>query len=310
MTVLGLLLITPAQAAVHGWDRHPVTHDLDLGQVSNLALVREIAQPYRGTVYQLSNLGTLTNPGATQSGRLTFGNMLAAAGHETVNRYTGIGYSAFSQGLSLDYHGSLMESVMVRRMWQKVPGYDARVVDVFGIDTAVFGRGQFPAKAYRPAPGWHTVLRDDVRWVLQRRDIPAPGPRVTPSPGVQVVGAADEGVGARVSVRSARGGTVLLDRLDWPGYSATTDDGRAIEVREGPYGLVELAVPAGSTVIRLGYETPGLRPGLVAAGLGILGAVAHQVMWRRRRTASARVTLPSHESVSAPPPAEGHRTTT
>ena len=284
MAVLGALLITPAQAAVHGWDRHPVTPALDLGQVSNLATVREVAESYRGTVYQLSDIGTLTNPGATESGRLTFGNMLAAAGHETVNRYTGIGFSAFSRGLSVDYHGSLVGSANVRRMWQKVPGYDARVVDVLGIDTVVLGRGQFPDYAYRPVPGWHEVLRDDVRVVLQRNDIPAPGPRVTPGDGVEVVGAADEGLGARVSVRSAHVSTVLLDRLDWPGYSATTDDGSTVEVRQGRFGLVELDVPAGSTVIHLAYETPGLRAGLVAAIVGVVVAVGHQFLWRHRRT--------------------------
>jgi hypothetical protein len=300
-----------------------------------------VSGTYRGTVYQMSDVQTLTNPGATQSGRLNFGNMLAAAGYDTVNRYTGIGYTKFMLGLSVDYHGSLMESSMVRHMWQQVPGYDARVVDVVGVDTVVMGRGQFPAKAYIPPADWRTVLKDDVRQVLQRRDVPAPGPRVTPSRGVEVVGAADEGQGVRVSVHSASGGTVLVDRLDWPGYSATTDDGAAVDVHEGPLGLVELAVPAGSTVIHLGYEVPGLRTGLVAATLGLLVGLAHQLVWRRRRagvarhgsaastalprpadaplpvpampvprTSSARVTLPSQKSVSAPPPAEARRPTT
>jgi len=185
------------------------------------------------------------------------------------------------------------------------------------------------------------VLQDDVRQVLQRRDVPAPGPTVTPSRGVDVVAAADEGSGVRISANSRDGGTVLVDRLNWPGYTATTGDGRAVEVREGPLGLVEIVVPPGSTVVHLDYDVPGLRTGLVALTLTLLVALAHQLLWRRRRTApsgpriptapaprtsaeatrtartasvppipSARVTLPSQKSVSAPPRAEPERATT
>jgi hypothetical protein len=181
------------------------------------------------------------------------------------------------------------------------------------------------------------VLKDDVRQVLQRRVVPAPGPRVTPSGGVDVLGARVEGQGVRLSVRSAEGGTVLVNRLDWPGWSATTDDGAAVEVHEGAFGLVELTVPRGSTVIHLGYAVPGLHTGLTAAVLALLSGLAHQLVRRRRpgraagaapaargaagapgtapsmpvpRTSSARVTLPSQKSVSTPSPAEADRATT
>jgi len=344
MALLGTLIVTPAQAAARGWDHHEVTHDADLGWVSDLETVREVSGTYRGTVYQMSNVQTLTNPGATQSGKLTFGNMLAAAGYDTVNRYTGIGYTDFMLGLSVDYHGSLMENEMARRMWRQVPGYQARVLDVVGVDTVVMGRGQLPDEAYLPPADWHTVLKDDVRQVLQRRDVPAPGPRVTPSRGVDVLGAGEKGLGVDISVRSAHGGTVLVNRLDWPGYSAT-GDGHALKVSEGPLGLVEITVPAGSTAIHLDYEVPGLRTGLLAVTLGLLVALAHQLLWRRRagvsagvdtvpagapqapadghregstvpiprpgsRTSPTRVTLPSHKSMSTPPRAETDRPTT
>jgi hypothetical protein len=89
-----------------------------------------------------------------------------------------------------------------------------------------------------------------------------------------------------------------------------------VEVGEGPYGLLELTVPPGAADVHLEYDIPGLRPGLVALTLGLLVALGHQLLWRRARRAtvppasSARVTLPSHESVSAPPRAEAHRPTT
>ena len=40
-------------------------------------------------------------------GRLVFGHMLAAAGHPTLNRYTGIEHRAFLGNLSLDYRGAV-----------------------------------------------------------------------------------------------------------------------------------------------------------------------------------------------------------
>ncbi len=98
-----------------------------------------------------------------------------------------------------------------------------------------------------------------------------------------VVSAEDEGLGARISLSSDDGGTVLLNRLNWPGYSATTADGGAVDVGEGPHGLVELTVPPGETVVHLAYEIPGLRTGLVAVLVGGLVALAHQLLWSRGR---------------------------
>jgi uncharacterized membrane protein YfhO len=90
-----------------------------------------------------------------------------------------------------------------------------------------------------------------------------------------------DGLGARISVRSAHGGTVLLNRLNWPGYRASTTDGQTVHVGEGPFGLVEITVPQGSTDIHLEYEIPGLRTGILAVLVGGLAALAHQLLWRR-----------------------------
>jgi hypothetical protein len=281
MVLVGTMVITPAQAAVRGWDHHPVVPDLDLGRVSDLAAVRGASETFRGTVFQLSNVHTIGDAGATQGGRLTFGNMLAAAGYVTPNRYSGIGYAEFQRGVYLDHRSSLTNMDPVRRLYRNVPGYRTALVDVLGVDTLVLTRGAFRPRDYVPRPGWRTVLRDEARIVVQRREVPAPGPRVTPSPDVDLLAAEDAGLGARITVRSADGGTVLLNRLNWPGYRASTDDGRAVEVAEGPYGLVELTVPPGRTVIDLEYEMPGVRTGLLTVLVGGLAALAHQLLWRR-----------------------------
>jgi hypothetical protein len=282
MAVLGTVIVTPAQAATAGWDHHPVVPDLDIGRVSDLATVRSAGETYRGTVYQMADVGLL-GPEATRGGYLTFGNMAAAAGHQSINRYTGIAYATFMQNMSLNYRGSVRDDWPVATLYEDVPGYDTPIIDALGIDTLVLAtRGNEPEDR-RPQAGWRTVLRDEHRTVLQRRVVSADGPDVTPSTGVEVVAAADAGTGARLTVRSDDGGTVLLDRLAWPGYSAATAAGDVVDVREGPLGLVELAVPAGEHVIDLEYRVPGLRAGAAAVILGGLVALAHQLVWWRGR---------------------------
>lgn len=293
MVLVGTMIVTPAQAGTHGWDHHPVVPDLDLGRVSDLAAVRGASETFRGTVLQLSNVHTIGDAGATRGGRLTYGNMLAAAGYVSVNHYTGIGYAAFQRSLSFDHRGSLLDNDPMRQLNRNVPGYRAPLVDVLGVDTLVLTRGAFRPRDYVPRPGWRTVLRDEARHVLQRREVPAPGPRVTASRGVDVVAAEDAGLGARISVRSDDGGTILLNRLNWPGYRASTEDGRTVAVGEGPYGLVELTVPPGGTVVHLEYEIPGLRTGLLVVLVGALAAFAHQLLWRRaQRRPGTPVTRP------------------
>jgi hypothetical protein len=331
MAVLGTMIVTPGQAATSGWDYRKVTKDLDLGRVSDLNAVRGAGETYRGTVLQLADVKRLDDPEATTSGHLAFGHMLAAAGHDTLNRYTGIGFSEFMSNMSLNYRGSLRNDWSVPALYADVPGgrYDTSLVDALGIDTLVLSTRDHEAEDYRPKAGWRTVLRDEHRTVLQRRSIPAPGPTVTPAPGVTVLAAEDTGDVVRLTVESTEGGTVLLDRLAWPGYRAGTPDGAAVPVGKGPIGLLELTVPSGTTTIEVGYEVPGLRTGLTAAAAVTVLALLHQLLWWSRRPAhrrvparparatglgtaktSAPVTLPSQKSPPTPARAEPRRPTT
>ena len=85
------------------------------------------------------------------------------------------------------------------------------------------------------------------------------------------------------TVRFSGSGTLAFARLDWPGYRAEVD-GKPVDVREGPAGLVLVDVRGGGE-LKLTWSAPGLVPGLVAAVLGLLGALgfsAFAVIRRRR----------------------------
>jgi hypothetical protein len=250
----------------------------------------------------MADVGLLDDSAATLGGRLTFGNMAAAAGHRSINRYTGIAYAAFMHNMSLNYRGSVRNDWPAATLYNDVPGYDTSIIDALGIDTLVLSTRGHDPEDHLPRAGWRTVLRDEHRTVLQRREVAADAPEVTPSDGVEVLRAADAGTGARLTVRSAEGGTVLLDRLAWPGYSAVTAEGGAVDVREGPLGLLEVTVPPGSNVIDVEYEIPGLRAGLVAVLVGGLVALAHQVhWWRGRRRPAHAENQPSGTATAAFP---------
>ena len=65
----------------------------------------------------------------------------------------------------------------------------------------------------------------------------------------------------------------LLVRQSWaPGWSATLD-GRPVPLRRADVAFQAVEVPAGVHTVRLAYQAPGLRPGLLLSALGLLAGV-------------------------------------
>jgi len=282
VVLVGTALITPLQARVFNWDGQPVVPDLDLGRASDLATVQAATATYRGTVLQVSDLFAVQDPEAVLSGHVSFGQVLAASGQPTLNRYSGIGFTDFQDALAMDYRGSVHPAGLFDRLYADLPGYDAPLIDALGVDTLVVGRaGSVPTDAL-PRPDWRVVLADQDRTVLQRVEIPA-GPQVTPGAGVSVSAAREVGAGARFTTTATGDSTVLLDRLAWPGYRATTSDGTVLELAKGPAGLLQVQVPQGTSAVQLDYRVPGERLGILAGLGGLLLALVHQLLWWRSR---------------------------
>jgi hypothetical protein len=287
VVLLGTAVTAPVQAAHYAWDTQPVVPDLDLGRVSHLDAVRAASETYEGLVFQVANVGVLKDPDATTSGALSFGHVLAAAGHETINRYSGIGFTAFDSKVFVDYRGSVHTDVAVDLVYAELPGYDTTVGDALGISTLVVAEPGFKPTDHLPRDGWHVALDDAHRTVLVRDEVLPDHPTVTPGPGVSVGAVSGTGADLRVDVTAPDGGTVVLGLVAWPGYTATADDGVPLPTATGPLGLLEVTVPAGTSQVHLDYHVPGLAPSLMAVALAGLLATGHQVAWtlRRRRPA-------------------------
>ncbi|MGU7866247.1 hypothetical protein ACV2YE_24840, partial [Escherichia coli] len=72
---------------------------------SVLSQMEQKAEPYQGTVLQLGEQRFATADDINGAGIL-FGNLSAALGYESINRYSGISFRAFSEAMCMDYKGS------------------------------------------------------------------------------------------------------------------------------------------------------------------------------------------------------------
>ncbi len=300
--VAGCLVVAPAQASLFGWSHQQLGVAADRGAAHDLTELRAATAPYRGAVLQLGSIEALEpSSSAVREGHLVFGHQGAAAGLETLGRYTGIDFPSFTSPLCMDYRGGTGCASLAERLQDPVEGgYDATLLDALGVDTLVYSKASFePEEIVRPS-GWREVVDDADRVVFVR---PTPAPDVTATPSEEVVSAeattAEDG-SVHVRVVADRDGTVLLDRLAWPGYGAQDGEGRALAVREGPYGLLEVSVPAGTTDVTLSFRSPGLTTGAAIAAGGVLAAlvlaVVHVLGGRRR----ARPFPPEDDRVVPP----------
>ncbi len=315
-TVGVLALVLLALAASHRWGRLAGATVLVVGTVlvvtvqtrqlpldsgdavdraqlpSSIAQVHEASSAYRGTVLQLASPGSLQTAPRRYTGHLLFGNETLMSGHESIVRYSGMGFEEFADALCMGYRGQVCPEAF-DRAWRPAGGTGAPLVDLLGVETLVIDTQVFPGPAGQPPPpGWSLATRDRLRTVWVRDEAIGYGGRLSwVSPGVDVLSDAGTGVSEEVQVRAAEAGTLVFTRLAWPGYTATLD-GEPVDVRDGPAGLLAVDVPAGRHLVEIDFRSPGLAGGAdVLAAAALLGLVQSAVWlvprwrWGRRSVA-------------------------
>jgi hypothetical protein len=300
LAVAGTAVITPYQANIFGWSHQAVEPGVDQRPPGNLSIVRDAWADIDGRVLQIAELGELEGTDAVATGYLVFGNIGRAAGIDILNRYTGINFEAFKDGLGFDYRGTVGSYFPIAFLWTPVSeDYPVDVVDALGIDTLVVAKTRPDLASLDGRTGWKVTEDSEYRIVLTRTE-PIDHPALSAIGDVDIDDAHDSGTDMSFSVSSKLGGSVILDRLGWPGYDITLD-GEPIESETIPYGLIRVDVPADSEgIISVEYEAPGLKLGILVASMGLLGAVAYQALWWWRRRRGRRTAAPRADGTDTP----------
>lgn len=260
------------------------------GTPFDVAQVEQASSAYEGTVLQLADQATLGKGTSRQTSELLFGNESLMSGHESVVRYSGIGFQKFSNALCMDYKGQVCPGAY-DAVWHPIAGTGVPLIDLMKIRTLVIDNPLLPGPAQNPPPaGWRVAAQDSLRTVWVRTAAsPYPGRLSWASPGVDIH--SDQGTGSSesVSLNSTDAGTLVFARLAWPGYTATLD-GKPVLVQNGPAGLVMVGVPAGSHRLELRFESPGVALGFRVLAVALLISLAQtvaMVIGRRRKRRSS-----------------------
>lgn len=261
---------------------------------TSVSQVERVSTSYRGTVLQLAVDRSRSTGSPPQTGELLFGNETLMTDHESVVRYSGIGFQKFYDALCMDYRGQVCPDAL-NRAWRPVAPTGEPLVDLLGVDTVVIDVHQFPT-ATSPPPGWSVDERDSLRtvWVRDRPSSDA-GRLTWASPDVAITRDAGSGTSESVFFRADTPGQLVFARLAWPGYTAAVD-GRPVQPRDDAAGLLTVPVPAGDHALTLTFRSPGERLGLLllaAAALvtGAQTAVGIASRWRRGRSPQADENL-------------------
>jgi hypothetical protein len=142
--------------------------------------------------------------------------------------------------------------------------------------------GQLAPEAIRAAGHSATVgdeylprEADPRIWRTRRR---AKGPVVAATGPVELTLLRDRGTHCLLHVESERPVRLELARWAFPGWRARLE-GRPVPLAPGPFGSIELAIPAGSSRLELDYRSPLVRRVTVAIS-AVAIAVWLVLFWR------------------------------
>ncbi|TFV59616.1 hypothetical protein E4P41_11490 [Geodermatophilus sp. DF01-2] len=291
MAALGAAVVAGTVAAVF-FQTTVFPVERAIGSPHVVSRMAEGTAEYEGTVLQLAARSDTTLD-QTEDGEILFGNLPRAMGVRNVGNYTGIGFLEFSNELCMDYRGATCPEAF-DRLWEPAGGgVQVPLIDAMRVSTLVIQRSLLPEAARgTPPEGWRVAERSAVRTVWVREQPLAGEGRVSgTSPGIEVLEDSSSSHRASVRYRADDDGRLLFARLAWPGYTATVD-GRAVDVVDGPAGLLAVDVPAGEHTVLLEYRSPGLRTGALAALAASVVILVQSVVWVWRRRAGRAVGRP------------------
>ncbi|WP_377854721.1 hypothetical protein [Allokutzneria oryzae] len=257
----------------------------------NVAELKDrFADRYTGNTLQVAEIWpAIERHGYSPNGAwrdLLFGNMYHVAGVKAQNSYTGIGYNSFANALCMEYHGGVCPE-SYNELWKEAGGTGRTLADLMRLETVVVLNGFVPGfDASRPPAGWSVRQTTDIVTVLHRDakiDWPQ-GRLANAAPGVRVGDDLSTGFTGE-TMKYSGSGRVTFAMLAWPGWSATVD-GKPLEVRQGPAGLLQLDLPQSANgTVQLRYFPPGWSLGIPLLGFGVLVGVGFSVLVavRKRR---------------------------
>lgn len=250
-----------------------------------------ISPSARGSILQIDGTNRPTyTPRRAQ--HLLRGSLWALTGASVVNGYTTVEPQALYQKFGNRFNGSFRPGAL-SQLLRRDPTTGRRYVDLFGISTIILERGGMRWRT--PPAGWHLADRNPVAltWVRDHPSAPAGGVSwASPGTSVQTVAEGPLGVTLRVTGVPAGGGSVVLSRIAYPGYTVSGPASADLAAPLNGY-LLRVSIPANATgrTVTVTYRPPGWHVELASAGLGAALAVVWSGLWlarRRRRSGSHR----------------------
>lgn len=272
----------------------------DYGFPTQQAVLKErFDDRYQDVTVQVASIDLVPPGGLRPDGAyadLLFGSQYSLAGVESVNAYSGIGFSLQDGSLCIAYQGSTCANAWAR-LWERPEGKDVVLADLLRARTVVVQNALVETRLGPAPPGWARAESNSQVTVWERRDpLLWPDGRLSGINGdVEVlsdVSLSDTREDLTLDRRDGSPGAAVLTfaRLAWPGYRASLD-GVVLATAIGPAGLLEVRIPAGVTGSRLDvrFTPPGFEIGAAAMAAGVLlTALIGAAEWALRRGARRR----------------------
>ncbi|HEX3932367.1 MAG TPA: hypothetical protein VHW64_16845 [Nocardioides sp.] len=267
---------------------------------ADVATLRAHFDGRQGTVAQFSDFRALQHQSTLRELTAKWryflpGSLYDVTDVAAVNHYTGMGLVRFERSLCMSYDG-FTKPCGYHSIFQPPAPSLPPLADLMKVQTIVVGTKQAKAAKTTPPAGWTQVTANGQVQVYRRSQaLPWPASQLSFVPnGVQVAAAGSDGLRHQHVdlTTTANGGQAVFAMLGWPGWRATLH-GRALPVGRDSAGLLTVTLPANSSGrLELTYLPPGLKAGIGAAALGLLGALALGWFGRRRKDPVATAARP------------------